>query len=216
VYAAQTPGSAVLRYALRRGDLRGHAELRWQVDGEHFQLELRSVSGSRPGPGSSSTGRVGATGLAPDRHTENRRGRELRAVNFQRDSARVTFSGPRTELPLVAGAQDRLSWLVQLAAITEANPALRTPGAEIRVFVIGARGDAETWLYTVVGRDELDLPIGTVPAALHLHREPQRLYDTQADIWLDPARQHLPVRVQWRLRATGEGSEWLLESQPAP
>ena len=40
-----------------------------------------------------------------------------------------------------------------------------------------------------------ELPAGEVPQALHLQREPTRPYDTRVEVWLDPARQHLPVRV---------------------
>ena len=232
VYATRPPPTTTLRYTLQRGAQQGHAELQWQVDEGRYSLSLRSEidnpgnspggnavgnpGSSTAGPGSASVGRLDANGLAPDRHTESRRGRELRAVNFQRDTARVTFSGPRSELPLQAGAQDRLSWLLQLAAIAEANPALRAEGQSIRVFVIGTRGDAETWTFTVLGRDDLTLPVGKTANTLHLRREPQRLYDTHADVWLDPARQHLPVRVQLHLRPTGEGSEWQLEGQSGP
>ena len=216
VYATQLPPPVTLRYALRRGTAQGHAELRWQPDGLGYTLSLRSEGLGRQALGSASSGRLDAHGLAPERHTDSRRGRDVRAVNFQRDSARITFSGAGNELPLVDGAQDRLSWMLQLAAIVEANPALRLAGSEIRVFVVGSRGDGETWVYSVVGPEALDLPAGAVAQALHLTREPRRLYDTQVEVWLDPARHHLPVRAQMRLRATGEGTEWLLEEAVLP
>jgi hypothetical protein len=55
-----------------------------------------------------------------------------------------------------------------------------------------------------------------VPDALHLRREPRRLYDTTVDVWLDPARQHLPVRARLRVRPTGAETELLLESAAGP
>jgi hypothetical protein len=216
VYATRLPPSTTLRYALRRNGQPGHAELQWQSDGAHYSLSLRNDATGALNLGSASFGAISRHGLEPERHTESRRGRDVRAANFQRDSARVTFSGPRGELPLVAGAQDRLSWMVQLAGIAEANPALRTPGTEIAVFVVGTRGDAEVWLYAVVGPEAIELPAGPVPDALHLRRVPRRLYDTAVDVWLDPARHHLPVRAQLLVRATGQGSELLLESVSPP
>ena len=201
---------------MRRGSAQGTAELRWQPDGEQYQLSLRSMGIGPQTLGSASRGRIDSNGLAPERQTDSLRGRDVRAVNFQRDSARITFSGPKTEVALVAGAQDRLSWMLQLPAIVEANPALRVAGSEILVFVVGSRGDAETWAYTVVGTEAVDLPAGRVADALHIKREPRRLYDTQVDVWLDPARHHMPVRALLRLRATGEGNEWLLESAEYP
>jgi hypothetical protein len=137
-------------------------------------------------------------------------------VNFQRQAARVTFSGPQGEVPLVAGAQDRLSWMLQLAGIAEANPALRAPGSTIAVFVVGTRGDAEVWNCTVVGSEIIELPAGAVPDALHLRRVAQRLYDTSVDVWLDPSRHHLPVRARLLVRPTGQDSELALESFSNP
>jgi hypothetical protein len=43
-------------------------------------------------------------------------------------------------------------------------------------------------------------------------REPRRPYDTQAQVWLDPARHHLPVQALLRVRATGEGTELRLQA----
>ncbi len=216
VYVTQLPPSSTLRYALRRNGQPGHAELQWQNDGALYRLSLRNEAAGALNLGSASFGAVARHGLEPERHTDSRRGRDVRAVNFQRDSARVTFSGPKSEVPLVAGAQDRLSWLLQLAGIAEANPALRTPGSEIAVYVVGTRGDAEVWLCTVVGLEALELPAGPVPDALHLRREPRRLYDTTVDVWLDPARHHLPVRVRILVRPTGQETTLLLESAAAP
>jgi hypothetical protein len=216
VYATRLPPSATLHYALRRSGVPGHAELQWINDGLQYRLKLRNDAGGAQNLGSASSGAIDAHGLAPERHTDSRRGRDVRAVNFQRDSARVTFSGPRGEVPLVDGAQDRLSWMLQLAGIAEANPALREPGSEMAVFVVGTRGDAEVWLCSVVGHETIELPAGPVAAALHLRREPKRLYDTTVDIWLDPARHHLPVQARMQVRPTGQETVLLLESVSAP
>jgi hypothetical protein len=216
VYATRLPPSTTLRYALRRSGQAGHAELQWQSDGTQYSLSLRNEATGALNLGSASRGAIDGNGLAPERHTDSRRGRDVRAVNFQRDTARVTFSGPKGEVPLMAGAQDRLSWLLQLAGIAEANPGLRAPGSEIAVFVIGTRGDAEVWLCQVVGPEAIELPAGAVADALHLRREPRRLYDTAVDVWLDPARQHLPVRVRLLVRPTGQETTLALENAAVP
>ena len=79
--------------------------------------------------------------------------------------------------------------------------------------MVGTRGDAEVWTFTAQGTVALDLPIGRVDAAVHLTREPSHPYDTRAEVWLDPARHHLPVRVSMRVHAAGEVT--LLELQQA-
>ena len=44
--------------------------------------------------------------------------------------------------------------------------------------------------------EPVDVPAGRLEAALLLQREPQRPYDTRVDVWLDPARHHLPARAR--------------------
>lgn len=200
-----------LHYSMHRGTASGTAMLDWAWADGRYRLSLQGHLPAAPQAAWVSQGLLDSAGVAPERYTENRRGRELRAVNFQREAGRISFSGPGVEHPLVEGAQDRLSWMIQLGAVLSANPALAEPGAQIQVFVAGTRGDAETWVFTVQGHESLDLPGGSVHQAVHLLREPRRPYDTQAHVWLDPARHHLPVRLHLRVRATGEGT--LLELQ---
>lgn len=212
VYATRLPPPARLQYSLQRGGHSGLAELDWSWSEGRYQLSLQGLGPAAAQASWVSRGTLDAAGIAPDRYTENRRGREIRAANFQREVGRISFSGPSAEYPLVAGAQDRLSWLIQLGAVLAANPGLAETQAQIQVFVVGTRGDAETWVFTVIGRENLALPGATVPQAVHLLREPRRPYDTQAHVWLDPAQHHLPVRLHLRVQATGEGT--LLEWQP--
>jgi hypothetical protein len=195
VYATRLPDSTALHYRLQRGQELGAGRLQWQRDGDHYQLRLDVDWPGRPAQGSASRGQIDAEGVAPLRHAELRRAREQRAVNFQRDAARITFSGPQAVYPLPPGAQDRLSWMIQLPAILEADAALTRAGAVVTLFVAGTRGDAEAWRFEVLGHEALSLPAGAVAQALQLRREPTRPYDTRVEVWLDPARQHLPVRV---------------------
>ena len=215
-YATRWPTAQLLRYEWRRGQAMGVAELDWQPGPEHYRLQLRGRAPGVPPLAWVSQGGFDANGLAPLRYTESRRGREVRAANFQRDKGRISFSGPPVEHPLMPGVQDRLSWMLQLAAVLEASPQLGTSDAAISMWVVGTRGDAEVWSFTVQGQPLLTLPAGETVRTLHLLREPRHAYDTQAQVWLDPARQHLPVRLQLRLRAGGDGMEMLLLSASSP
>ena len=211
VYATQLPPPLALQFEMRRGLSVGQAVLDWQPGAGGYQLTLQGRATGAPAIGWASLGGFDSDGIAPLRYTESRRGRELRAANFQRDSGRITFSGPAVEHALVPGAQDRLSWMVQLAAVLAANPALAAPEAQVSMWVVGTRGDAEVWTFTVQGRAALDLAVGRVEDAVHLVREPRRPYDTQVQVWLDPQRHHLPVQALLRVRATGEGTELRLQ-----
>lgn len=208
VYTTFMPAPATLRYALRRGDAHGEATLSWRPDGATYELALQAMLPEGATLDQRSQGGFDNAGLAPLRLSDRRRGRAAQAVNFQRPQARITFSGPRWEFPLVPGVQDRLSWLVQIVAIVSATPL--AAGDEVALQVVGARGASSRWRFRVE-RDG-DLPAGT----LHLVREPEHLYDLRLDLWLDPARGHWPVRMRQAQVPGGSALEWVLDDGPAP
>jgi len=67
-----------------------------------------------------------------------------------------------------------------------------------------------------MGSEAMDTPAGPVTDALHLRRESRRPYDMQVDVWLDPARGHLPVRVRLALPPAGGATEFMLERHAGP
>jgi hypothetical protein len=214
VYATRLPAPARLAYVLRRGLLSGSGQLTWatQADGG-YEARLEGGIFGQSLLAQTSRGRIDAHGLAPERFTDRRRGRQEQAANFQREAGKLTYSGPRVEFPLPPGAQDRVSWLVQLGAVLAADPSLQAAGGEVRLFVTGARGDADVWTFVVQGRSTLDLPGGQVPDALHVLRLPRREFDTRAEAWLDPARGYLPVRVRLSTPDRGDETDLLLDTE---
>jgi hypothetical protein len=213
VHATRLPDPAQLHYRLQRGGNVGVGRLQWQRVDSGYTLRLDVEWPGQPPQGSASRGQIDAEGVAPQRHAELRRTRELRAVNFQREASLITSSGPQVAYVLPPGAQDRLSWMIQLPAIVEADAALARAGAAVTLFVAGTRGDAEAWRFEVLGQENLELPAGPVPQAVHLRREPTRPYDTRVQVWLDPARQHLPVRAVFTTLPGGQPLELELASQ---
>jgi Protein of unknown function (DUF3108) len=216
VFATQLPPPFTLHYSVQRGLLSGTATLRWQLADGRFEVALDTRAFNTQALSWTSKGNLDAHGVAPERYTEGRRGREQRAVNFQREAGLVTFSGPQQQYPVVPGMQDRASWMLQLSAIVAANPTLAQLGGQVPMMVVSPRGEAEVWVFTVVDVADLTLPGGVVPAALHLRREPRRPFDAQTDVWLDPARHHLPVRMRLLVRPTGEGTDFVLERLESP
>ena len=156
-----------------------------------------------------SQGQLDAAGVAPDRFAVRRRGRDRQAANFQREAAKITFSGPTIELPLLPGAQDRLSWMIQLPAIVAAAPERFVAGTSVVLFVAGARGDADVWTFAVQGLESVGPTL-----ALKLVREPRRPYDTRAEVWLDPADHYLPLRAVQTPSGGGAALELMREKEP--
>ena len=217
VYATRLSPSITLRYQLSRGALTGSGELRWLLDGARYRLQLDGAVLGVNVLTQTSEGAIDAAGVAPLRFTDQRARRSPQAANFQREAGKVTFSGPSLELPLVPGVQDRLSWMIQLAAVVDADP-LRwlDPSQPITLQVVGARGDSAAWVFHWVGPASLQLPEGSVQT-LHFRREPRGPYETTVDVWLDPQRHHLPVRALQRSAGEGDGFELRLrEAVPVP
>jgi hypothetical protein len=200
VYAATLPPPFEAEFRLRRGALAGRATWSYAAGADSYQLSLQTRVLGREVGHLRSEGRPGPAGLEPLRFVEGRRGRDQRAVNFQREAGggRISFSGPAVELPLPAGVQDRLGWLLQLAAIVDADPTLRERGAEVSMWVVGPRGDADVWTFVVGGLEIVSVADGTDQPALALRRDARRPWDTEVRVWLDPAARHLPLRAAWR------------------
>jgi Protein of unknown function (DUF3108) len=191
VYATRLPPPGTWRYELTRGIASGDAVLSWRPDEQQrYEIKLEGFIAGITVLDWVSSGGIDNAGIAPERFVIRRRGKDSQAANFQRDAGKVTFSGPTHELPLIAGVQDRLSWMVQLPAVIEAAPQRFGAGASVVLMVIGARGGADVWTFNVVGPDR----IGEV-AALKLVREARKPRDVQVEVWLDPARGHIPLRA---------------------
>jgi hypothetical protein len=191
--AATPPASTQLVFDVN-GQARGlnyhaSATLDWLHDGQSYQAQMRVSAfmvGSRT---QRSTGRLDATGLHPDRFVDiSRRERETR---FDTERERIAYAGHAHEDPLQAGAQDRLSVVLQLAA--RFNAAAPVAGQRLNLQVASASG-AERWEFEVVGQGAVRVPAGEF-SAWHVQRVARHPGDTQTSFWLAPSLEHLPVRL---------------------
>jgi hypothetical protein len=211
----RVPPSTDLVFALQRGAQTGEARLSWRADGERYALSLHATLPSGREVEQRSEGGFDAAGLAPLRLADRRGGRDVRAANFQREHGKVTFSGPRWELPLENGTQDRLSWLVQLVAlIGGASEGLRD-GTELAMWVVGARGSASHWRFEVRGRQRVEVDAQSIDA-WWLVREPAHPYDLRVEVWLNPEQGHWPLKLRQTQIPGGEPLDWSLRLQPPP
>jgi hypothetical protein len=204
VSAFQVPGSLFARYA-GKGEAQSRpytasANLVWSHDGTNYQARLKidAPQGARE---QVSTGRLTADGLAPTRFGDLSRTEQ--AAHFVRDKGIISFSNNAPDAALQAGAQDRLSVLLQLGAMLAADPARYPQGTQVDVQTAGAR-DADTWTFTVEGQEELQIRNRT-RATIKLERLPQLEYDEKVELWIAPDMDYLPVRV----RLTQRGGDFV-------
>jgi hypothetical protein len=209
------PRSTELVFALQHGAQNGEARLSWHADGERYALSLHATLPSGREIEQHSQGGFDAAGLAPQRLADRRRGRDVRAANFQREHGKITFSGPRWELPLEAGTQDRLSWLVQLVALVDAAGRELRDGTEWTMTVVGARGALSQWRFELRGQQRIEFE-GQMFDAWWLVREPMHPYDVRVEVWLGSQQGHWPLRLRQTQIPGGEPLEWLLRQQASP
>jgi hypothetical protein len=140
-----------------------------------------------------SEGAVAATGFAPVKMTEKRRGRALTATHFDWQHDKITFSASQKTVPLLAGAQDKASVPLQLAAIARGDPAQLDGDIDIQV---GEDRDAVPFRFVVVGQEEIDTKLGRLQT-VHLSRPPKEgSYRSRLDVWLAPAKGWYPVQIR--------------------
>jgi hypothetical protein len=169
----------------------GKAELAWRHDGQKYEarFEASTLGRSRQ---QRSTGRIGVHGLEPDYFWEKTRNEH--AAHFERDRGRVVFSNNRPPAPIVDGLQDRLSVVLQLAALVAGQPGAYPAGTQVTLPTAGT-SDAEPWTFTVEGEEDLQLPGGTI-RAVKLQRAPRKEYDQRVELWLAPRMDYAPVRLR--------------------
>ena len=215
LYRTVLPPDARLHYEMQRGVFSGRGDLLWQRHGAAYEVRLQAEVAGIHVLTETSIGYIDAHGLAPERYTDSRARRGTQAANFLRDQGRITYSGPQVTHPLPPGTQDRLSWMVQIAAVLNAEPRHATPGARLVFFVSGARGDADVWAFRCVGVETVSAAQGPIHA-VRFTREPRRVYDRQVDVWISPAHHYLPVRARFTTSSGGEVFELLLRDIGAP
>lgn len=211
VTAFKPPLSARMKYTVK-GDVRSlnysaSGELVWQQDGERYNARLEVAAfllGSRV---QTSSGLLGAEGLMPLRFGDKSRS-EL-AAHFQRDKNIISFSANTPDVPLLKGAQDRLSVVLQLSALLAADPT-RYPAGTMLSFQTVSQREAEVWQFVVEKEELLSLPYGAVPS-LKLNRNPRKEFDQRIELWFAPGLDYLPVRLRIT-NANGDSVDQLLRS----
>lgn len=194
--AFKIPAPVFLKYQVlgmsKQMNYSAWAEFSWQHDGQRYDSKLEVgafLLGSRS---QTSQGTLGAEGLMPQRFGDKFRSEV--ASHFQRDKGVISFSTNAPEVPLLKGAQDRLSVVMQIAALLSADPE-RYPLGTMLSFQTVATRDAEVWLFLVEKSETLQLPYGDVPT-IKVNRKPRKEFDQSIELWFAPSIDYLPVRLR--------------------
>jgi hypothetical protein len=200
-FAALSSGRHIYKVAFTKNSVlnQGDSEITWQQDGEKYTLNMLAtytllIKAFRVFE-QNSTGLVTAQGLQPLRFSDKRLNRSEVAAHFDYASQKIIFSANKPEVLLQAGAQDRISVILQLAGLLAAQPARYPPGSTLTMQTVSA-SDAEPWLFTVNEPETLNLSTGP-QIALRLTRNPRREYDQKIELWFATDLSYLPVRFRF-------------------
>ncbi len=167
-------------------------ELVWLQDGDEYNAQLSLRFLFKTIRNWTSIGRIDAGGVAPTRFSETRRSEV--ASHFVRDQGLVVFSNNAPSVPLQAGAQDRLSIIIQLGALLAGDPARYAAGSRIAIQTVGPR-DADVWVFEIGDEERVQVPAGEFTAR-RLWREPRHDHDYRIELWLAPELGYLPVQLR--------------------
>ena len=162
----------------------------WQRDMSRYQAQLDySLLGRRRSQ--SSEGRIGALALMPERFVDHK-GKDLTVVFAQAGGEATLPNGEQVSLQ--AGAQDRLSIILNLSALVASHPQAFSPGHRLTQQAVGA-GGVTVWTWTHRGIEELTLPGGTLTAQRWV-REARESGDQGLEVWISQTLGYLPARIR--------------------
>lgn len=208
VVPAIAPQSARLSYTVLSLDTKdappttyyGVGTIDWSVADGRYHSELQAslkILFLKVGLlASHSEGALTPSGLAPDRYTETPRRRATVATNFNRDARQsITYSSSQASVPLMTGAQDRLSVLFQIGALLLADSAQGAAGGRFEIPVAGVRGDVERWIFESQGIESIETGAGSL-STIHLRRAARAgTNDRTIDVWIAQQDGGYPARV---------------------
>jgi hypothetical protein len=173
----------------------GKADVQWQQDGEKYALSMSASMLFIEVFAWKSLGLLSPTGLLPERFSDKRYRKSEVAAHFDRAQGKITFSANTPEVALLAGAQDRISVIWQIAGMLSADPQRYPPGSTFSLQTVSST-EAQPWLFTVNEPEALNLETGS-QIAMRLTRNPRREFDQKIELWFVPAMNYLPARFRF-------------------
>ncbi|MDH0863244.1 DUF3108 domain-containing protein [Mitsuaria sp. GD03876] len=202
------PLSTELDYKLTgdyRGPVYGDARVQWLRDGSHYQVHLEAWIGPKLAPlmsrRLSSDGEITPAGLVPRRFDEVTGGLAggNRHATLMFDVGGVRLANGRRE-PVPDGTQDAASQFVQMTWLFLTG---RQPAQDDLLIqqTLALPRNVHLWRYKVRTLEDVATPLGPIPA-WHVDSDmTDTRGDMQAEFWLAPSLQFLPVRVRiWQNR----------------
>lgn len=180
------------------------SRLTWRHDGTYYESKWVIYHVKAGEQSRYSDGLVTPQGLAPLNATY--RGKDDQKIDFDYAGERLLAPAKTPEVPatpeapevkMPPGTQDRLSVIVQLAALLAAEPGRYPLGTTISLPVATPNPPSVLEWPFVVGEEESLAGMDGKPLkTVHLTHESAGSTDTRMELWLAPALEYLPARIR--------------------
>ena len=221
----QPPAATRLHYTVTKNGSSADAVLTWHVlpdvlqgaarQRPTYELTLEVKLGFMTLLQQTSTGELTQRGLAPVRYSDKRTRKSEQATHFDAAAGTVTFSNNRPQAAWSEGLQDRLSVLVQLAALAQGKAASAAVAhwsiGEIVALPVASTDELEPWQWEVQAQGAED--VANSSNEIKLLRRPRRAYDASIELWLSPAIGYLPSRIR-QTDSSGVTDQLLVRAEP--
>jgi len=190
------PARITIDYRLTSAFADGRATYRWARDGDRYRIESEAEAEGffamflEGRIIQKSEGAMTATGLRPETFSERKPGGPPEGLEFDWAARKVTFDR-NGEKKTGALADDTVDWLSMIFQLAHVPPARES--FDLQVFT---QRRMYRFSLKVLGVEEIDVPIGRVPA-LHLrHVDPENPKEV-VDVWLGVQQHYLPVKLRF-------------------
>ena len=177
----------------------GSGKIRWNQDNKNYTMHLEigvdMLFTTIRLYNMQSEGTIAEAGIKPGTVTETRRGKSATTTRFNYDDKTINFSVNPAIIPLTDGVQDKITVLMQLASIGNADPAQFQPGKEMTIQVAEEK-EAHLHQFVVLDKETIASKLGNL-VTWHIVRPPRPgIYSSRIDVWLAPELNWLPVQIR--------------------
>jgi hypothetical protein len=205
VYRVRLAPPARLHYEMKRGMLSGNGDLVWKPGDERYELRLEANVAGLPVLTEVSTGLVGRRARAAALHRPALARAPWRPPTSSATRARSRTPARRWNTRFLRARQDRLSWMLQLGGVLNAEPQHAAPGGERRVLRHGRARRCRHLDISLCGPGQRGVPGGVI-RAVKFTRAPRQTYDRLVEIWLDRRVSTVPFAPASAPRRTAKSS----------
>lgn len=205
--AVRLPNSVKLKFevtGISSGNkYKASSELDWRHNGESYEAIVRTQNTLSGVQTMTSTGRVSAEGLAPQRFFDKD---AKQSILFEAEKGTIAISSKFFNAVWQKGAQDQISALLHIGSILAGEPQKWRPGTTLSIYRADTAG-TDTLVFVVEAEENLVFPLGSLQT-IKVVRHALNDFRPKIEVWYASSMGYLPVRT----RVTQQNGDFVEQS----